>query len=249
MASKQREQLAWIDKASEQLISSLAQNYYNDEIVPRSALETDAARKKKCNLEAHAEMDAIAQTLATGFGLILEVLNRSMPKEFNELHHWFSLHEKKLAEWVEGFKQPTENMASLQQLWGLPDALLNDMYQAACEIYQANRFEDAVKTFVFLTLLQPARSDFWTMLGLSQQFNNNPMLSLYSYATALALDPNNPFLHCYNAECWIALKGWDQALDAIQSCLDATQNSDEHLKLRQYCESLKQKALKKEQRQ
>jgi hypothetical protein len=238
------ERLAWIDKVSEKLISSLAQNYYKNEIMAPSIVETDAVRKDKCNVEAHVEMNTLAQTLSTGFRLILEELHHSFPKEFDEFFMWFSSYEEKFDAWMkrdlDGFKEKIEDISSLQELWGLSDVLLNNMYQAACEIYKANRFEDAIKMFSFLTLMQPARAKFWTMLGLSQQFNHSPVLSLYSYATALALDPLNPFLHCYNAECWITLKGWNQAQREIQSCLDAIQDSTEHQKLREYCEKLKQ---------
>jgi tetratricopeptide (TPR) repeat protein len=110
-----------------------------------------------------------------------------------------------------------EEGKTFQELFGFSDAIVVEFYEAAKNVLEQNRFEDAVSAFLFLTGLNPNVADFWMGMGMAQQKNNEFDAALNSYTIAIELEGNKIFPYILTAQCCMEIKNFQKALEVIES--------------------------------
>ena len=107
----------------------------------------------------------------------------------------------------------------LQELFGFTNEVTAEFYEAAKNILEQKRFEDAINAFVFLTTINPYMSDFWVGLGMAHQQNNQHDEALFSYSVAFNLDGRQIFPYVLAAQCCMEVKDFERALEVVDSAV------------------------------
>jgi type III secretion system low calcium response chaperone LcrH/SycD len=112
------------------------------------------------------------------------------------------------------------NLTEQQLMGGISKLSLNaesaeNFYAIALNLYENGKYPEALNFFRLLTIASMENGKYWFGLAASQQ-----MLGAYSEATpaylaAARLDHGNPYPFLHQAECFIALKCFQEALQAL----------------------------------
>lgn len=99
-------------------------------------------------------------------------------------------------------------------------ALLEEYYGAACQMFLDRDTENAADVFFLLCLWAEQSPNCFQCLGIAEQERGNLELALHAYQTANLLNPNQPSLKLYEAECQLLLDRPDLAQEAVDQALD-----------------------------
>lgn len=91
------------------------------------------------------------------------------------------------------------------------------LYAFAHGFYESGHFEKAMHFFRFLTMLDISTRKHWLGLGASYQMLKQYERALQCYAQAALLDETDPYTHWHAAECFFAIKKYEQAKEALNS--------------------------------
>lgn len=105
---------------------------------------------------------------------------------------------------------------------GAADALISSegsegLYSLAYGFYNSGQYDKAMHFFRFLTLVDPSARKQWMGLGAAYQMLKQYERALQCYAQAAALNPQDPYAHWHAAECFLAIKDYEQAKLALDS--------------------------------
>lgn len=106
--------------------------------------------------------------------------------------------------------------ATLRAMRGLSDAEMEAVYSMGVNFYNAGNWEDAAKTFKFLTTFDHLNSKYWTGMGNILQAQRKFAEAVETYRFASFLDLENPRPTYYAAECLAALGQKEEALAALE---------------------------------
>jgi type III secretion system low calcium response chaperone LcrH/SycD len=103
---------------------------------------------------------------------------------------------------------------------GLDENDMEALYAVAYNVYQSGKYQDAVKIFGLLSVLDP--TDYRFVFGgasCMQMLGEYMMAGMY-YQMAGGLDTANPAPMLHSAECFLALKDRDGAKFALEQALE-----------------------------
>lgn len=121
------------------------------------------------------------------------------------------------------------NVYSLRQQRGVSDEEIESVYALAHGYYRAGRLEEAEQAFLFLCLFEHLETKHWIGLGAVQQLKGQYDKAVASYSYASIIDFTNPRALFHGAECHLALKHYDDALETLSALLAVCPEGDERL--------------------
>lgn len=119
-----------------------------------------------------------------------------------------------------------------QLLYGITDETLDVYYDAAIQLMNENRWEEASDAFTFLIFLHTRFSKFWFYLGYCLQSQNKFDEAFSSYAMCLVLDPNDAYTYANSAQCSIALGETENAKELINAGISVCEGKEEYQELK-----------------
>jgi len=111
--------------------------------------------------------------------------------------------------------------ATLKEIQGVPDSVMESIYAHAYKFYQIGRLDDAETFFRFLTLYDAYHSDYLMGLAatLQQKKQYQSAIDSYQLARALAKEDYRPLL--YTGQCYLFLKNKEQARASFTSLIES----------------------------
>lgn len=202
-----QEKMNWLEQVSSALVAFINKEH----------------EKQGTPKEGDREVALLGEELVQGFHWITKDLMKIHPTAASDIHHWavqnegsfdalFKYDPKTLE------RTPWVPLAQIQQF--IPQKYIHYLFYTAQDLYREKEMLKADRVFRLLTLLYPQNADFWIWLGLCQQQRQLPELALISFTIATVLDRQNPYTYFYKAQCWVELKGWEQAKISFKECLD-----------------------------
>jgi len=104
---------------------------------------------------------------------------------------------------------------SLQEIIGYSDSLMEDLYQAACEVFREGKHEEAQDGFLFLTTLNPYVYAYWLGLAMTHQLLEEYEQAIVAYESASKIESEAPMPCYYLAGCYLLLNRLAEAQKAI----------------------------------
>lgn len=89
------------------------------------------------------------------------------------------------------------------------------LYHFAYSHYKQGKYEDAVGLFRFLTIHDTNTRKHWMGLGAALQMQKKYDDAIEAYELAAALDPRDPYVHIYAADCFFAQNRTKDGLFAL----------------------------------
>lgn len=120
--------------------------------------------------------------------------------------------EEKLAQLMQEGK-------TFQEIVGFEDKTLWKFYEAAEQLYEAKRYDDAADAYLFVSTLNPYVPDFWIGLGTSQQMQGKFEDALASYTTAIEVFPTHIMPYMFAAKCCLETKDFDEAAKVFDGAI------------------------------
>ena len=121
-----------------------------------------------------------------------------------------------------------EEGVSLGTIKGFTVDEIEAAYHMAYGLYQQRRFSEAVKLFQYFAIHEHTDRRFWMGWAacLQKLKKYEPAIKAYSVATMLDVgQPDGPF---HAAECYIAMKDWDNAKQSLETVLTIAKGEDAH---------------------
>ncbi len=103
-----------------------------------------------------------------------------------------------------------------QELLGLTDGQLREMYDNAMQLLEAQQIEGAIRGFSLLCQLHPYIADFWLGLGLARRLSGEPELALAAFLMAETLDCHRPEIISALVDCLLDLNDMKSAERALK---------------------------------
>lgn len=100
---------------------------------------------------------------------------------------------------------------------GIDDSQLGAVYSLGYSYYQTGRYDEALKLFKFLVLMDHLSQKYWLALGSAHQMLKNYDDAIKSFAQAALLDLNNPKPMYYAALCHLAKNDKVSAASAVRA--------------------------------
>lgn len=99
-------------------------------------------------------------------------------------------------------------------------------------LYRNGNYADARDFFRFLSIVKANDRRHWLGLGACSQMMKNYSTAIESYSVAALLNPNDPYVHFYAAECTYHSGDVPKAISTLESALTAAGQSDDYNMLR-----------------
>jgi len=128
------------------------------------------------------------------------------------------LDEKQLAELAENIIKFNAQGRPLKSLLEGKQRVWETVYFQAHRMYKYNRFADAERLFLLLTMIDPDDQRFWLALGLARQKQQNYGEALDAYTSAATHGSTDPWIALHSAECYLKVERYESAW----GCLDIT---------------------------
>lgn len=103
-------------------------------------------------------------------------------------------------------------------------------YSKAHSCYEVGKYDEACEVFELLVAYDPFEKSFWKGLASTRQMKKDYELALKAWSMLALLAPKCPYSHYHAAECYIAMKNYDEASLAIEQCREKMKNEEHPLK-------------------
>lgn len=132
---------------------------------------------------------------------------------------------------------------SLQQILGLSDLLLEEIYTVAYSFYSQGKYNEAVGLFQILAASKPENYKY--MLGVSSCYHQLKLYNEAAFGFFLAFDaePENPIPPYYIADSLMHLNQFEESEDFLDITIEICGNKPEFSILKTRCDIMK-KSLK-----
>ncbi len=128
---------------------------------------------------------------------------------------------------------------TFQEIFGYSDQELEGMFHKANDLFQQQKYEEAMSAFLYLTTLNPNISTYWLGLGMSEQLLEEYSSALIAYQLAAIIDEKNPIPLYHSAHCHRQLWDFERAIEALEGAMTRCANSPEYSTLQESAENLK----------
>jgi len=108
---------------------------------------------------------------------------------------------------------------------------IDALYSAAYNHYQTGAYEEAIKIFKPLLVMNSTDNRVWLGYGAAAQMLKDHEDALKAYGYASLLDPNDPRPFFHAMECHISLKNFEEAKTAGEYVVGITSEKPEHAKI------------------
>jgi len=191
--------------------------------------------------EGNEEVAVLGEELLQGFHWFTKYLKRLHPSAAFEFNNWMIQQENNFDRIFQLDPMAFENgswepISQIQQL--ISQKYVHYFYFVGRYLYNEKKMIRADRIFRLLTVLYPQQADYWIWLGLTQQQRHLPEIALISNTIASVLDNQNPYPLYYMAQCWVKLKGWDQAKKCLKECLDKIGENASFQNLKARCQEI-----------
>lgn len=127
--------------------------------------------------------------------------------------------------------QDVLNGKPMYEVAGWSTDQIDALYSAAYHHYQTGAYEEALKIFKPLLVMNSTDNRVWLGYGAAAQMLKNHDDALKAYGYASLLDPNDPRPFFHAMECHISLKNFDEAKTAGEYVVGITSEKPEHAKI------------------
>lgn len=117
------------------------------------------------------------------------------------------------------------------QVCGWNPEQIEGLYSIGYHYFESGAYEEALKVFKPLVLLDSADSRNWLALGATRQMLGQYESAIESFAPAAVLEPENPKPFFNALECHVALKNYDKAKEAAHYIIAIASDKREHAAL------------------
>lgn len=93
---------------------------------------------------------------------------------------------------------------------------LDYFYEAGLRLYDHHQFDEAMRVFQFITLLNGLGENVWMALGLCQIELSQFIEAIYSFGMAIWINPNDVLSHIFSAECYLELSEKNYARECLE---------------------------------
>lgn len=139
---------------------------------------------------------------------------------------------------LEQLKEQFEALMS-QSAEGVKEAMpsfsqdeIESFYAVAFSFYENGKYPEAINFFRFLTTIDLTKKKHWVGLGASLQMLQEQEQAINAYTIAALLDPADPYIPFYAAECCFKLGDTKRGLDALDSAEELAGTDDKFKGLR-----------------
>lgn len=146
---------------------------------------------------------------------------------FDEIEQIAALSDK-IASDEMGYSEHIAKGGSLQEFAGVSDAAIDKLYQAAKQLYEQKRYDDASDAFYFLVGLNPEFTAFWLGLANAEFHCKRYKEALAAYSNATQAGSYNPIVHLSISQCYQALQDKDSAINTLDVGLTIAQSNVEY---------------------
>ncbi|MEF9496870.1 SycD/LcrH family type III secretion system chaperone [Chlamydia sp. 04-14] len=128
---------------------------------------------------------------------------------------------------------------TLQQILGLSDVLLEEIYTIAYSFYSQGKYNEAIGLFQILTASKPQCYKY--ILGLSSCYHQLKMYNEAAFGFFLAFDaePQNPIPPYYIADSLMKIDQAEESRDFLDITIDICANKPEYRILKERCNIMK----------
>lgn len=123
------------------------------------------------------------------------------------------------------------NGKPMYQVAGWSTDQIDALYSAAYHHYQTGAYEEALKIFKPLLVMNSTDNRVWLGYGAAAQMLKDHADALKAYGYASLLDPNDPRPFFHAMECHISLKNFEEAKTAGEYVVGITSEKPEHAKI------------------
>ena len=102
---------------------------------------------------------------------------------------------------------------------GFSEQNLESLYALGHQLYQAGRYDEALKLFSFVTLQNHVEKRYLIATGATLQMLERHSEALGFYGMACFMDPNDPVPVFHGSECLIALGRTDEAAEGLAGAI------------------------------
>jgi len=124
-------------------------------------------------------------------------------------------------ETMSSFLKTIAGSATLKEIHGVPDSVMEGTYAHAYEFYQQGRFDDAEVFFRFLCLYDPFNPEYKMGLAATLQQKKQYIHAIDTYEAMFAFAKNDyrPKLHI--GQCYLFMKNTQQARESFSAILES----------------------------
>ena len=127
---------------------------------------------------------------------------------------------------------------TLAQVRGITEQECEGLYQFGHGFYSQGRYQEAFRIFALLVTYDHLEPRYLMALAASAQMLGRYRDALQHYSTATLLMIDNPTPLLYSAECCIALRETEGAVESLRLALEICDDDPEHAAVRTRAEAL-----------
>lgn len=188
---------------------------YHSDLEPFSGY---AARKKPQLIK---EMKKHTQLVQKGYQLILDDLS-NQPERKNIHQELVNTYQSK----IEEVSKESENKKSFQEILGLSNEILLDMYDVGAKYFENKEYEKSLAVFTFLTMLNDTISSFWIGVGSAYRALKDFDNAISAYYEAIFCDPASIEPYAQAASCYLAMNDKNKARKVLAVALEIARSDD-----------------------
>ncbi|MEM9618034.1 MAG: SycD/LcrH family type III secretion system chaperone [Pseudomonadota bacterium] len=128
----------------------------------------------------------------------------------------------------------------LKDAHGLTDSSMEAVYEVAYNEFQANRFEEAHRLFVFLCMFDHLNEKYWMALGACRFGAQNYGAAAAAYGMAGMIDEADPNPPLRAADCYLADGDVDTAIEALDHAIKLCGGDPRHAAGRKRAEAIRE---------
>ena len=116
--------------------------------------------------------------------------------------------------------------ASIRELQGIPDSVMETIYAYAYKFYQTGRYKEAEVFFRFLVTFESSNADYMMGLAAVMQEQKNYEKAIQAFGLAFALSTNNFRAILHMGQCFLNLKSTQKAKECFEMVLQNEPNEN-----------------------
>ena len=121
----------------------------------------------------------------------------------------------------------------MKDFHGLTDEAMEAIYGLAYNEFQACRFEEAHRLFVFLCMVDHLNETYWMALGACRFGSQDYAAAAGAYAIASMVTDNDPTPIFRAADCYLACGDMESAIDALKHGIELCGDKSAHREARE----------------
>lgn len=195
----------------------------------KSDLEPWERHAEKLEMQVKENMGEFRERFTQGyqtlFSQVMERLGKGEGKQAPDMSAYLLKQETlELLNDSESLAQRFQKGESFQDIMGLEPETMMEFYDAAVDLYEAEKWEEATNGFVFMTTINPYISEFWVGLGMSLMNQREHEKALDPFRWAIVVGPGEVQNYLYAIDCCLAMGNESLARSFVEN---ANQIADE----------------------